>query len=74
MISTRIEVAATSRVAGAGTLPSLNTGASALLPLWLTAAEAETLVVLCAGSLAHHGEAEDDLLNKIGEILRAFRC
>lgn len=44
----------------------------AQLPLWLSKEEAETLTVLCAtGSSEDFGE--ERLLQKLGELLRAFR-
>ncbi len=43
------------------------------LPLYLSEAEAEMLLRLCAVSPACGGLAEDELFSRIGELLRAFR-
>jgi hypothetical protein len=43
------------------------------LALWLTEAEAETLVGLALVSPGEGGPAEPALFAKLGELLRAFR-
>jgi len=43
------------------------------LPLWLSEAEAEGLLALCAASPASAGDAEGALFARMGELLRAFR-
>ncbi len=43
------------------------------LPLYLSEAEAELLLRLCAVSPACGGLEEDELFSRIGELLRAFR-
>jgi hypothetical protein len=42
------------------------------LPLWLTEAEAEALLMLCAASFADAGSLEADLLARLRDTLRAF--
>ena len=46
---------------------------AALLPLWLTADEAELLLELCTHSRASAGEREEALFTKLGDLLRGFR-
>lgn len=40
--------------------------------LYLTRAEAEALLTLCAASPATAGPLEDDLFGRLGELLRAL--
>lgn len=42
------------------------------LPLWLTGEEAEALTYMCATSAANT-DAEQIILSKLGNLLRAFR-
>ena len=44
-----------------------------LLPLWLTAGEAELLLELCTHSHASAGDREEALFTKLGDLLRGFR-
>ncbi len=43
-----------------------------LLPLWLSASDAELLVNLCLTSTEAVGERERELFARLGEYLRAF--
>lgn len=46
---------------------------SGCLPLYLTEAEAETLLSLCSASSAVSAEHERQVFVKLGELLRGFR-
>jgi hypothetical protein len=44
-----------------------------VLPLWLDASEAETLVRLCVASVEDGGPDEKSLFLKLGTLVRAFQ-
>jgi hypothetical protein len=43
-----------------------------LRPLWLSEAEAEALISLCATSVISAGDLEHHLMSRLGQHLRAF--
>lgn len=43
------------------------------LPCWLTEAEVEAIIVMCASSPRSAGDVERRLFAKLGEVFRAFR-
>lgn len=55
----------------AWSLPGELNAADSRLPLWLTQAEAEALIALCAG-VPTAPEREQALLSHLGELMRAF--
>ena len=48
-----------------------NEGGQGTKALWLTAREAESLLVLCAASPVSAGPAEQDLFQKLGDFFRS---
>jgi hypothetical protein len=52
--------------------PVVGCDCPAVLPIWLTRAEAEALITLCAGSPQASQVAEDELFVKLGDLYRAF--
>ena len=53
--------------------PARDSAARATLPLWLTEAEAEYLLVACSSSAVTGAATEPDVFRKLGELLRTFR-